>query len=440
MPLGYNYKKNFIILREEEKGYEIASGKNPTGYVKIEFKKDKANINGFVQNIAASEKSDYKLLLLNTKEKQIYQVGNLRMGYSGGGEIRAQTNLKDNSDMDEYSSALVITGDKVILFGSNEKRGTDWKEWFYGKYLYNDTVVAPIVNKNGGTIDKDIRTVETKELTEDLNVVEKEVMVEAESDDKKMTAEETIEFSAEKLPDEMNEPEKVLGAEKSIGKINVTETKKAEDIEEVVEILNEEEFNEIEKVQIVSKVEIAEEVKGSHESNYTSKETGEKIICELTEKIYIDPGFEEENYNKYCVNSDIKEMSNEEIKKNSLVALINRLRKIEGIEGENNRQWYAIDDNINILNDIATMMFGGKMPLSYLYLAEGCSILIKNSILGIELYSGKVVKVFVGIPGIYNRFWEIYFRSKGFTEYLRLKGGQQGYWVLNIDMEGINTY
>lgn len=440
MPLGYEYRKNFIILREEEKGYEIAGGKNPTGYVKIEFKKDKANINGFVQNIAASENSDYKLLLLNTKEKRVYQVGNLRMGYSGGGEIYSRLSLKDNSDIDEYTSALVVTGDKVILFGSNEKSETDWKEWFYDRYLYNGISKTPIVNKEEGTIGEDVSTVESKELNVDLNIIEKETTDEAKDNNKKVLAKETDEPSIVKLPDKIDEAEKISIVEESTDKINFIKKEELKDVEEVIKVSNKEEPDKIEKAQMVSKVEIAEEVKENHELNYMSTETGEKIICELAEKIYIDSGFKEEIYNKYQTDNDIKEVPNEGIKKNNLVALISKLRKIEGIENEDNRQWYAIDDNINLLNDIAIILFGGKVPLSYLYLAEGCSILIKNSILGIEFCSGKIVKIFIGIPGVYNRFWGTYFQSKGFTEHIRLKRGQQGYWVLSMDLEGINTY
>ncbi|HCJ56715.1 MAG TPA: hypothetical protein DHV55_04660, partial [Clostridiaceae bacterium] len=64
MPLGYEYKRYFIILQEEDKGYEMTAGKIPTGYVKIEIKKNRVKVGGFIQNMKSDTKSKYKLNLL----------------------------------------------------------------------------------------------------------------------------------------------------------------------------------------------------------------------------------------------------------------------------------------------------------------------------------------------------------------------------------------
>ena len=51
MASNNEYKRYFIILQEDDKGYEMSPGKTPTGYVKIEIKNNKVRLNAFIQNI-----------------------------------------------------------------------------------------------------------------------------------------------------------------------------------------------------------------------------------------------------------------------------------------------------------------------------------------------------------------------------------------------------
>lgn len=443
MPLGHDYKKHFIILHEEEKGYEIAGGKNPTGYVKIEFKKDMVNINGFVQNIAASQKSDYKLLLLNIKKKQVFQVGSFRMGYSGGGEICRRLSLKDNRGMDEYSSAFVITGDKVILFGSNEKDEADWKEWFYGKYLCNNISGDSMINMEKRDIVGDYKPDKATESIENSNIAESKEKADVTGIDERMQIEEITELSGNEAPDKTEKIETITIAEENLEIIKISEIEQTTEPpilkEEMPEMQEDSDVNILSEAVEVSHIDIepiCHTEKETYKLNDEDAVTREKMIYELTQEIYVEPIFNDETYCSNNIWDNNKNEINEEIKKNRLSVLINRLRKIEGVKDGDKRHWYAIDDNISLLNDIAVMILGGKVPLSYLYLAEGCSLLIKNSILGVEYSLGKIVKIFIGIPGINNRFWEKYFFTKGFTEYIRIKSKGQGYWIMSVDLEG----
>lgn len=137
MPLDYEYKRYFIILQEEEKGYEIAGGKIPTGYVKIEIKKDKVKVTGFMQNIIWDEKSEYKMVMLAPKSKIAIDLGRFRIDKSGRGEFYCELDsdnvLGSGIEVSEFQAALVASGERVPLFGYIGRERVDWKEWYNKK-------------------------------------------------------------------------------------------------------------------------------------------------------------------------------------------------------------------------------------------------------------------------------------------------------------------
>ena len=137
MPLDYEYKRYFIILQEEEKGYEIAGGKIPTGYVKIEIQKDKVKVTGFIQNIIWDEKSEYKMVMLAPKSKIAIDLGRFRIDKSGRGEFYCELDsdnvLGSGIEVTEFQAALVASGERVPLFGYIGRERVDWKEWYNKK-------------------------------------------------------------------------------------------------------------------------------------------------------------------------------------------------------------------------------------------------------------------------------------------------------------------
>ena len=68
MASNNEYKRYFIILQEDEKGYEMSPGKIPTGYVKIEVKNNKVRLNAFIQNLRIEEQIDYRLILVDQQK------------------------------------------------------------------------------------------------------------------------------------------------------------------------------------------------------------------------------------------------------------------------------------------------------------------------------------------------------------------------------------
>jgi hypothetical protein len=56
---GRNYRRQSIILNEQDGGYNIDIGRKPAGYVRIEVKSGKGVLTSFVQNLKYFEEGDY---------------------------------------------------------------------------------------------------------------------------------------------------------------------------------------------------------------------------------------------------------------------------------------------------------------------------------------------------------------------------------------------
>lgn len=391
MPLGYEYKRYFIILQEEEKGYEIAGGKIPTGYVKIEIKKGKIKITGFVQNVITNEKSDYKLFLLAPKEMQAIELGRLRMDNNGKGEFSRELDLENvlesSMDITEFSSALVTSGDRVILFGYSGREKMEWKEWFYNKYMKKEIEEIP-------RLEEIQEMAKVKEIEKDI--IENE---DVEPIRQKEIVEEFLTKDDEELirHEEITEEFLTKDDEESIRHEEITE-----------EFLTNEEEKEPLDHDVVEET-IKEELPFDH-------------YFHPMDKINTELKYPRKDYSK-----------GKKYKK--LARVLESLEEIDGIEGMDKQRWFIIGNKLYLLNSIIINLNGTKMPLSYPYFAEGCGPWIKNSILGIEYDDGDIKKVFIGLPGTYKTHWESYFEMKGFTKYKKAKKSKRGFWMMCIDLD-----
>ena len=79
MASNNEYKRYFIILQEDDKGYELSPGKIPTGYVKIEVKNNKVRLNAFIQNIKLEDRVEYRLILVSSAKKLAVDAGKIIM-------------------------------------------------------------------------------------------------------------------------------------------------------------------------------------------------------------------------------------------------------------------------------------------------------------------------------------------------------------------------
>lgn len=146
MPLNNEYKRYFIILQEDDKGYEMAAGKIPTGYAKIEIKNGKGKLTSYVQNVKPGDKADYRMLLIAPNKKAAVDMGRIMIDASGRGELNVEFDgenvQKTGMNISEFMVAAVQANTATPLSGYT---GRDKMQW---KNSYN------IVNKPADRIDK----------------------------------------------------------------------------------------------------------------------------------------------------------------------------------------------------------------------------------------------------------------------------------------------
>lgn len=146
MPLNNEYKRYFIILQEDDKGYEIAAGKIPTGYVKIEIKNGRGKLTAYAQNVKYGDKIDYKMLLIAPSKKAAVDMGRLMVDSTGRGELNTEFDadnvMRSGMDITDFMVAAISTSTAIPLSGYTGRDKVQWKN------AYN------IVNKPADRIDK----------------------------------------------------------------------------------------------------------------------------------------------------------------------------------------------------------------------------------------------------------------------------------------------
>jgi len=375
VPLGYEYKRYFIILQEEDKGYERTAGKIPTGYVKIEIKKNKVKVVGFIQNMKSDTKSQYKLNLLAPGKKLVLDIGSYRMDGTGRGEFYSEFDSDNvsgsNLAIDEFTGALVVAGSAIPLVGYTGRDSIPWRDW-YGKEVNSQEVAY-------------IEEIEEKE--EIRETVEAEEIREAE------------------IVEEIEE--------------EIEEAREAEVVDEPIEVYDEFEIQAVEDIEM--RVEPAPLY--YEEPEYTKRQSFHDWDTSILAK---EP--EESIRHK-------KEQNESENKINrKLINVLREMERFDGFHDEYGFRWYRVGQKVPLLNDIIIPLNGAMMPLSYPYIMESSSGNIENCVLGVEHRKGEIKYVYIGIPGVYNNGCKVCFEYKGFTGYRRTKDNRRGYWVMCIDI------
>lgn len=373
MPLGYEYKRYFIILQEEDKGYEMNAGKIPTGYVKIEIKKNRVKIGGFIQNMKSDTKSQYKLILLAPSKKLALDTGLFRMDGTGRGEFYAELDsdnvLSSNLSIDEFTGALVAAGSGIPLVGYTGRDSIQWRDW-YGK-------------KEEEKVEAKAREPE-KDIHEIPNIQEKE--------------------EAEKIED----------------------TREPEAIEETAEQ---------EEVRIAEK--IAKVVDEGKEDEIIDREEEREVRPITEPEIKLHYSFHGGDTDSLINEARRSEKDNKQSENKVNKKLINALRNMEIFDefrDEYGLRWYRIGWELPLLNEVIIPINGAMMPLSYPYIAETSGRNIENCVLGVEHRKGEIRYVYIGIPAAYNEVCKSCLEYKGFTGYKRTRDKRIGYWIMCIDI------
>lgn len=161
MPLNNEYKRYFIILQEDDKGYEMAAGKIPTGYAKIEIKNNRGKLTAYAQNVKYGEKIDYRMLLIAPSKKTAVDMGRLMVDGSGRGELNVEFDadnvMKSGMGISDFMVAAVQTSTATPLSGYTGRDKMQWKNSYHiankpqdridKKQQVIEEVVAPILTK-----------------------------------------------------------------------------------------------------------------------------------------------------------------------------------------------------------------------------------------------------------------------------------------------------
>jgi hypothetical protein len=409
------YKRYFIILQEDDKGYELSPGKIPTGYVKIEVKNNKVRLNAFIQNIKHEDRVEYRLILVSSVKKLAVDAGKIIIDGSGRGELSCELEpdnvLKSGLNIRDFNIAAVTCGTSVPLSGYTGRDKLEWKN----KYdIINKHKVKEVPR-----IDKKI---EIEEIIPEVpqppihvpQIVQPEPtiveppapapMPEPEpvmeiKPEPEPAPEPVIEPKPEPAPEPViePEPEPVIVPESTVEvKIVVPECPPIAPMEEPCEI----ECEDIKEYYC-----------------YDDEEP-----CKHTAPPYYSGGM----YGK-------------------LRRVLRKLRRYEPFEKERGCSWFKVGDNMYEINRVSVPYMGYMMPLGYPFLSEGCGMMMdrKDYILGVK-YDDKdddddddrrqIRHLLFGVPAIYSKRNELYYKSRGFMKFRPHKSKNYGYFIMCLDI------
>ena len=437
MASNNEYKRYFIILQEDDKGYELSPGKIPTGYVKIEVKNSKVRLNAFIQNVKIEDRIEYRLILVSAGKKQAIDVGKILIDSSGRGELSYELEsdnvLKSGLNIGDFTVAAVTAGATVPLSGYTGRDKLEWK----GRY----EVVNRQKTHEAPRIDKKIKI---EEIVPEIPapIIQEQPVLKPEMPPIKeavMKPEPNIEA--------VMKPEPNIEAVK-MPEPNIEAVKKPEPKPPVMEhahILE----SKVEVEIVIPKCPPIAPI----EEPYEFEE--EKIECEDISQYYYEEDdssdsddsddderpkhHHEEYHHEQAVSPYYSGGMYSKMKK-----VLRRLRRYEPFEEERGFSWYKVGDDIYEINNVAIPYMGYMVPMGYPFMVEGCSMMMdrKDYILGVK-YDGKeddddddrrIRYLLFGVPALYSKKNEQYYKSKGFMEFKPHKSKGHGYFIMCLDI------
>lgn len=441
------YKRYFIILQEDDKGYEMSPGKIPTGYVKIEVKNGKVRLNAFIQNVKVEDRIEYRLILVAAGKNQAVDVGKILIDSSGRGELSCELEsdniMKSGLNISDFSVAAVTAGSSIPLSGYSGRDKLEWK----GKYH--------IVNRQQAQepprIDKKI---EIEEIVPEMPeppappappvTVTPQPVIQPPAEPPKKPKEKppVIEIVPEPVP--VPEPKPEPKPEPA----PVPEPVPAPEPEPVIIV----QPAPVEHTHIIHNT-LELEVNMPECPPMAPME--EPCEAEDIHQYYYDDDSDSDSdsdddrpkHKKKEAKEMHHEMHHEECPYYSsamysrLKKLLRRLRDYEPFEEERGYEWFKVGDDIYELNSVAVPYMGYMMPLGYPFMSEGCSMMLdrKDYILGVK-YDDKdddrrrIKYLLFGVPAIYSKRNAQYYRSRGFMEYKPHKSKGYGYFIMCLDL------
>jgi hypothetical protein len=466
MPLNNEYKRYFIILQEDDKGYEMAAGKIPTGYAKIEIKNNRGKLTAYAQNVKYGEKIDYRMLLIAPAKKAAVDLGRLMVDSNGRGELNVEFDadnvMKSGMGISDFMVAAVQTNSATPLSGYTGRDKMQWKNSYHiinkpqdridKKQQVIEEVVAPVLTKPMEM--PQLPKVPIEDIVEDVEefVVGEDEVIPAPVKPKKepipiqvveepITMQPVIEEEPIPVPVQIPEAEPIMMPEPMPLPEPIPEPVKP------VEMLPQKPLFEA-QTEIKAKfvIETEEQQKKPHYEY--------KIECPEIDykKYYYDEDSDCDSDSDSDSDSDDRDKKKHyENEKNPfytspmyrrLEKVLERLRDYEPFDNDDSREkWFKIEDNVYLLNSATIPFMGSMMPLGYPFMSNECVMMIgrKDYIIGVKYSRDNKDKKYIksimfGIPGMNNKHEETYYRMRGFMDYKPHKSKNYGYWIMTVDI------
>ncbi|WP_053954857.1 hypothetical protein [Inediibacterium massiliense] len=448
------YRRYFIILDHEDKGFQNKEGKMPKGYTKIETRNGKGVLNHYIENMKYFEDAEYmyKGYLIGTKNHICIENGTFMMDQDGKGELSWKFD-PDNVDGKGHS----ITDFNVIAIMAKpreiEKEVATPLVGFIDK---KKVAFKHVVEEN----QKKSSDLEKTPATQSIDKVKEETIVK----------EEKVETKEEDLYKQDTEQKEVEEEKKDIEEKKDTVEKEDIKIEQNQEIYKESE--EIEKEEVQNKdypKDLQEEEKEEMEEKImrntqdNDKENKQKVE-EYSYHQRIINGFRRYEENEYAQESNAMKAYD---CKNPYEYYQQYFKMVSGYvenilkyypivepfeKNMKNCTWWKIDCSQQTLYR-NFLPFYGYTNYMYTYIpytpyTSACPPSIykyKHYIFGImKNEKGEVAYYLYGVPGRFIKNEQPYEGKTGFVYWHSLEDkkaekGDYGYWILHIDAKTGNA-
>ena len=456
------YKRYFIILEEEDRGFSIARSEGARGYSKIEVRDNKGVLSLYCQNMKVldEEKEIYQLYLISTEDERnpiFLNIADLNAEEDGRLEYTYSfdnSNIENtNKSMDSFDTmALIVRSVKPSyrlispLVGYIHKERTNWRPLLeselYPQTQFEQQKSFKIIEEYDYDFDNDFN----KEYEDDVEFVEDVGTLET------VEVVENIVIDEDIKTDEDEELEEDVESD-------------VEDIE-YIQVVEDEIVEPLEAVEVMAEVEMDEEIILDENLEVEEEHTqpSEDLDIELETETTVEVAFQEEIETKD--NLEVKVEDHIKVKEEYKANEINQddvnilqeyieitLEKFLEIEFKDekyeNYKWWEIPYDSNTV-------YGSYMPfISHIetlhnpyyyhhpyYYNSQCQNQIYNyqhHIFGIAYDEDNMAKYYIyGLPGRKNReeqpyrgetgfvYWEPSYRPEDMEKGL-------GYWLLYID-------
>ncbi len=444
MSSSKRYKRYFIILENEDSGFENKPKKTPKGYAKIEVRNGKGTINVYVQDLKYYENGEYiyRNYLISTKgENACVDTGTVMIDEKGKGELKNQLN-PDNVDGEgktiEDFNVVAIVAEPINkdndnrnvlspLVGYINKEKVDWKS-----VLISGETVKATENDDLDEEDKE----KYEKIMEAIKKTSEDLYIGPEEEDEEIEENEGIEKSQDLV--EVIENEDKNKEVKPKNKKEDTSENMDSNKHYDVEIEREEEKEEVEEEENSKEEDVNLEIENTNKENTKHYREIDYNKDPVKDRIY-------GNHPKYkpyhqVVYKYVKDMLKE-------------YEEIEPFERNLNRcKWWKIDYNSQSMYRGFLPFFGYILNTYYYspymcYMGNCNDLMYKygHYIFGVCYDRDKEVKYYVyGVPGRYLYKEQPFRGMTGFVYWHPLEDkkpekGDYGYWLHFVDAKTGNV-